>query len=441
MKKLGIILCSLLVGLQINAQNKNWTLQECVSHALTNNISVKQSALDVDLTDIEKIDALGNFLPSINGSTSVSENTGLSFNPITNEPETVTTLSVSGGVSLGYTLFDGLRNFRQVQRAELSKLASQYRLTKMKDDITLFVANGYLQVLLNKANLAVIESQNAVTLEQINRTNELVEAGVLPRGDLLEIKATDAGEKQRIAVAENSVKISLIGLAQLLLVQDYENFDIADEGFDLVDAGISMKPVSEIIGTAKENRTEVKIAEKNLELARKDLQIARGAYYPTVSAFFGYDTRYTDINPLDFTDQLYQNDGINYGLRLSVPILNGFGVRNNVKRNKINLSSTEYQLEQAKLDLESNVYQAFVDAKGAGKAYDAALAALESQELAYQYAKDRFDVGLTNAFDFSQSKLRFDNATIEVNRSKYDYIFKIKVLELYFGIPATELKF
>ena len=106
----------------------------------------------------------------------------------------------------------------------------------------------------------------------------------------------------------------------------------------------------------------------------------------------------------------------------------------NVKRN-------EYQLEQAKLDLESSVYQAFVDAEGAKKSYDAALASFESQELAYEYAQTRFDVGLTNSFEFSQSKLRYSQSNIEVNRSKYDYIFKLKVLELFFGIPATELKF
>jgi len=81
-----------------------------------------------------------------------------------------------------------------------------------------------------------------------------------------------------------------------------------------------------------------------------------------------------------------------------------------------------------------------VDARGSLKAFDAALSALESQELAYQYAKDRYDVGLTNAFDFSQSKLRYDSANIEANRSKFEYIFKLKVLELYFGISATDLK-
>jgi outer membrane protein len=110
-------------------------------------------------------------------------------------------------------------------------------------------------------------------------------------------------------------------------------------------------------------------------------------------------------------------------------------------RSKINLERSKFQLEQAELDLESTVYQAFIDAEGALKSYDAALKALESQELAYQYAKERYDVGLINALDFSQSKLRYDNSVINRNRAKYDYIFKLKVLELYFGIPATELKF
>ena len=121
--------------------------------------------------------------------------------------------------------------------------------------------------------------------------------------------------------------------------------------------------------------------------------------------------------------------------------LNGFSVRSNVKRSKVNVERAKYQLEQAKLDLESNVYQAYVDAKGALKAYEAAVASLESQELAYEYATERYDVGLTNAFDFSQSKLRFNNANIELNRTKYNYIFRLKVLELYFGVEPTELKF
>jgi len=443
MKKLIFPFLFLSLTLSVEAQTKKWTLQECVQHALENNISIKQSELNLESTDADKLEAIGNFLPSLNANANAQKNTGLSLNPTNNQLENTTFGSASGAVNLGYTLFDGLKNVRQLQRSKLSQLAAQYRLDKMKDDIALAVANSYLQVLLNKANLEVAESQNIVTLEQLDRTNNLVDAGVLPRGDLLEIKATDANEKQKIAVAENSVQVSLISLAQLLLIKDYVNFDIAEEEYNIVDGGIAEKDVWEIVDNAKESRAEVKIAEKNVEMAEKDLQISRGNYYPTLSAFFGYNTRYADNDPLDrgFVEQLYLNDGIGYGVQINVPIFNGFAVRSNVIRNKINLQNTEYQLEQAELDLESNVYQAYVDAKGALKAHEAALVAMESQELAYQYAKDRYDVGLTNAFDFSQSKLRFDNSKIEVNRTKFDYIFKLKVLELYFGVPAGELKF
>jgi outer membrane protein len=440
MKK-SIIIVLLLCGVIAQAQNKKWTLKECVEYALENNISVKQSELDLLATDIDKLTAVGSFLPTINVSGSVSKNTGLSFDPTTGNSSTTTFLSSSGSINLGYNLFDGLQNIRRVQRAEISKIAAEYSLSKMKDDISLFVANGYITVILNKANLEVLISQNAVTQEQIERTNQLVEAGSLPRGDLLEIQATDANEKQSIVNAENAIQISLINLAQLLLIKDYENFDIQDEGYDIVNEGISNKSVSEIIENAKAERSEIKIAEQNVSLAEKDVQIAKGSYWPSLRAFLGYDTRYTDASAVSFGDQIYLNDGIGYGLSLNIPILNGFSVKGNVQRSKINLERSRYQLEQEELNLESTVYQAYVDAKGALKSFEAANKALESQELAYDYAKERYDVGLTNAFDFSQSKQRFDNAKIQLNQAKYDYIFKLKVLELYFGIPATELKF
>lgn len=438
MKK-SIIIAVLLLGVFAQAQKK-WTLKECVEHALENNINIKQSELDLQNAEIEKLTALGNFLPSLNAGAGVNENTGLSFNPVTNQPETQTFLSANSSINAGYTLFDGLRNYRQAQRAKISQLSSQYRLSKMKDDISLLVASNYLQVLLNKNNLEVLVSQNEVTKQQIEQTKQLVEAGTLPQGDLLEIRATDASEQQSIVNAENQIQISLISLAQVLLIKDYENFDIEDEGYGIFDE-VSDKPVEQIISNAKEKRSEIKIAEQNVELAKKDVQIAKGANLPSLTASFGYNTRYADQNTTPFSEQIYLNDGIGYGLRLNVPIFNGFSTKASVKRNKINLERTKFQLEQAELDLESTIYQAYVDAKGSFKAYEAALSSLESQELAYEYAKARYDEGLTNAFDFSQAKLRYDNSKINLNRAKYDYIFKLKVLELYFGIPATELKF
>lgn len=468
----------LLSGVLASAQNDEWTLQECIEYALEHNISVKQAALQVDLAQIERSDAIGNFLPQVNASATNAWNTGLTQNVTTGILQTQTTRNFSAGVTAGMTLFDGLRNVKQLQLAKLSMLASQYSLEQMKDDIALFIANAYLQVLFNKESYKVILAQHAITLEQLERVEELVEAGVLPRGDLLEIKATAANEEQRMIVAENAIKISLISLAQTLLIEDYENFDIAERDYDIFGNEILDVPVEEIVATAEEERYEVQVAEVNLEMAEKELAIAKGAYLPSLGAFFNYNTResgagriiaggldpdepyrqigfvegteqavvapnmVTEIgNPLPFFEQLQLNDGISYGVQLSIPVLNGFATRNAVKRNKVNLLRTEYELEQAELDLEADVYQAYLDAKGALKAYEAALIALEAQLLAYEYATERYDVGLTNAFDFSQSKFNLENAQSEVVRAKYDYIFKLKVLELYFGVPISDLKF
>ena len=118
-----------------------------------------------------------------------------------------------------------------------------------------------------------------------------------------------------------------------------------------------------------------------------------------------------------------------------MPVFNGWTARNGVKRAQIDLKRSELQLEQTKLELETAINQAHVDVTTFGKAFEAAEKTLEAREVAYQYAKDRFDVGLLNAFDFGQSQARLDDAKANVIRSKYDYIFRLKILEFYFGLP------
>ena len=267
---------------------------------------------------------------------------------------------------------------------------------------------------------------------------------MVPRGDLLEIEATAANQEQQIVNGENQVLISRIGLAQLLQIRDYENFDIADEEFDVPPSNILDNSPKTIFDKALTFRNDIKFSMSNVELAQKDLQIAKGAVYPTLGAFFNYGTRYSSefrdpvtFNRIAFTDQLYLTDGISYGLQLNVPVFNGFSVRNNIKRAKIGVERSRLQLEQDKLDLETNINQAYVDVKSFSKAYEAAQKTLEARRLAYNYSKERFDVGLMNAFDFSQSQSRVDNAEAELIRTKYDYIFRLKVLEFYFGLPIA----
>ncbi|MBO0331436.1 TolC family protein [[Muricauda] lutisoli] len=430
-----------------SAQIRKWTLEECVAYAVENNLTVEQFELDLENAKIDKSDALGNLLPSLNGSTSASSNTGFSINPTNNLPTNSTAFNVNAGFSSNVTLFDGLRNINRLNRAKMSAIANQYRLENLKDDIRLNVANAYLQVVSNKEQLKTFKAQYAVTEQDLIRTKELVESGVVPRGDLLEIEATAANQEQQIINGESLVVISRVNLAQLLQITDYENFDIAEEEFDIPPSDILDNSPKVIFDKALGFRNDIKFSETNVEVAEQDLKIAKGAYLPTLSGFFQYGTRYSDVTQIpdgngvpytpNFTDQLWIFDGISYGAQLSVPIFNGWSTRNNVKRSKISLEKARLQLEQDKLDLENAIQQAYVDVGTFEKAYVAAEKTLEARRLSYEYAKERYDVGLMNAFDFSQAQARLENAQADVIRTKYNYIFRLKILEFYFGIPIA----
>ncbi len=463
-------------GLTGQAQSKKWTLEECVRYALENNITVKLSELDVKNAEIDKRGALGNYLPSVNGNASHSWNIGLNQDVTTGILRNQTTQYSSVGINAGVDIYKGLQNQNTMRKAKLSIIASHYQLLKMQEDISLNVASAFLQILSNKEDLKVKKEQLAIDEKRFARSEEMVNAGTIPRGDLFDLKATVATDKQNIAVSENNLLISKLSLAQLLQLKEFADFDVVDDTNVMDENNILAQSPIEIYNKAKETRTELKLAQTNLEIAEKNVAIAKGAYQPTLSAFYSFNTRasYSDIivgstpnttNPTSqigyvqgtnqavlqdnyipvlgkadpILDQFKDNKGQSFGFQLSVPIFNGFSVRNNVERNKVSLEKSKIDLEQKSLDLQRNVYTAFTDARGALNTYESATVTLEARQQAYNYAKEKYDVGLMNSFDFTQAQTLLTNAQSDVIRTKYDYMFKIKILEFYFGIPIVPI--
>ena len=469
------LIVMLVCNITIQAQSKKWTLEECVTYAIQNNISIKQSELDSKMALIDKKSAVGRFLPSLNASASHSWNIGLNQDITTGLLQNKTTQFTSAGANVGIDIYRGLQNQNTLRKANLSIVAAKYQLVKMKEDIALNVANAFLQVLFNKENLKVQKEQLRINEKQYARSEELVKVGSIPRGDLLDVKATLALNNQNVITAENSLLISKLSLSHLLQLKDFENFDVVDDT-DVKDANnIMAQTPSAIYEKAFEGRTELKIARTNLEIAEKNVAIAKGAFQPTLQGFYSFNSRvaYSDRvtgvipstsnptsivgfvegtnqnvlspnftrvlgNPAPFFDQFNTNKGQSFGMQLSVPVFNGFSARNNVERSKVSLEQSKIAVEQQNLDLQRNVYTAFADAKGALNAYESSVAALEARQGAYNYATEKYSVGLMNSFDFNQSQTLLTNAQSEVLRTKYDYIFKIKILEFYFGIPLIK---
>ena len=441
----------ILITTFAQAQEKKWTLKECVDYAIEKNISIQQSKLDIESIAIERKDAIGNFLPSANASASHSWNIGLNINPITNAAETQTFQNTSMGVNVGIDIYKGMQNQNRLRRANLTKIAGQYQLTKMKDDISLNVANAYLQILFNKENVKVQKQQLVNNNKQKSRTKELVDAGSVARGDLLDMTATVATSEQAVVNAENALLISKLSLAQLLQLDDFKNFDVAETDYAIAQSEVMLQSPDAIYNKAKEERVELKIARANLEVAQKDIEIAKGALQPSLTGFYSFSSRATNSDrytsdgngnivvrgPDAIFNQFSDNKGNAFGIQLNIPILNGFSVRNNIERSKIAFKRSQIAVSQQELDLERNVYTAFTDANGALNAYEAAVTTLEARTESFNYAQEKFNVGLMNAFDLNQAQLLFANAESDVIRTKYDYIFRVKVVEFYFGIPIT----
>jgi len=435
-----------------HAQSKKWSLEECVNYAIKNNISIKQSELDSKSAAIEKSTAIGNFLPSLNINGSHSWNIGLNQNITTGLLENQTTQFTAAGLNSNIDVYNGMQNQNRLQRANLTLLATTYQLSKMKDDVSLNIANAFLQILFNKENLKVQKEQLSNNEKQLQRSQELVNAGVVPRGDLLDIKATVASNNQAIVNAQNALLISKLSLAQLLQLENFQDFDIVDENYTVAESPTLLQTPATIYAKAREERVELKISKTNLEIAERDLKISKGAYQPSIQGFYSLSTRagYSDRiefdqsgnpsfqPPFAVLKQFDLNKGHSFGFQMNIPVLNGFATKNNVDRSKIALDRSKIAFSQQELDLERNIYTAFTDAKGAMKAYESAITTLEARQEAYNYAKEKFAVGMLNAFDLNQSQSQFVNAQSEVVRTKYDYIFRVKVIEFYFGIPIIK---
>tara|TARA_X000000368_G_scaffold124521_1_gene97662 strand:+ start:1419 stop:2852 length:1434 start_codon:yes stop_codon:yes gene_type:complete len=453
----------------INGQETILTLEECVLLAIEKNISIKQSELELETAEIDKSDAIGNFFPSLNIQTNHSWNVGLNQNITTGLLENLTTQYTSMGANLGVSIYRGLTNIKQLHRANLSLLAKQYQLDNMKDDIILFVANSYLQVMFNREILEVQKIQLDITKKDLERTKNLVDAGVRIKSDLLEIEANLASQEQSLILAENNLRITKINLAQVLLITDYENFDVAKEDFEVPFSEILIENPKDIFEKALSFRNDIKLAMTNVEIAENDIKLAKSSLQPSLAAFYGYSSRisYSDrlkgtgnynfvpigfvsttgdqvltsieeretAGPLPVFDQIDLNEGHNFGVQLSIPVFNGNSARNNVERSRVNLERFKNQFEQTKLDLENTINQAYNDTKGAYKLYEASQRTVEAREKAYNDSFGRFEAGVLNSFDFVQIKQRYETAVSDLVRAKFDYIFKLKVLEFYFGIP------
>jgi len=424
--------------ISVNAQDKKWTLQECVNYALDNNISIKQNKLNIDLSKESVVNAKGNFLPNLNASTGGNLNFGSGFDPVTQNRVSESIYGGSMNLNSGITIFNGFRNLNTFNKAQLGVEKSELNLEKIEDDISLNVVNSFLNILFAKENLNVAKVQYAISEKQIERAKSQFEAGVKPKGDLLNAQSTAAADEQNVIAFENALNLATLDLAQLLQISPI-GFDIVRIDVESPSLAVLYKSPSEVYNKALMNRPEIKSAELDIESANLSVEIAKSFYAPSLSASAnvgsGYGYNLKNNSHIPFFTQLDNNLGYGVGFNLNIPIFNRNQTKSNVNREIINYEISRIGLEQEKLRLQQIIQKAFYDAKAAAKTFESAEKSLIAQKEAFKNAQESYNLGAMTLFDFDQVRNRLVNAEGAIIRAKYDYVFKTKVLKFYFGEP------
>ena len=429
---LGVVLIASLSAFS----QKQWTLRECVDQALDRNISIQQNRLSLELAKKDVEIAKGNFLPNLNGSTGGNLNFGSGFDPVSQNRVTTSIFGGSVGLSAGYTVFNGYRNTHTYKQAQLGVESSMLDLKKIENDISLFVVNGYLNILFAKENLNAAKIQFDISKKQIEAAQNRYKSGVIAKGELLNTQSTAATNQQTVITNENALDIALLNLAQLLQVP-VENFDVASIDVGSPSSNLLYKNSNYVYDKSVERMPEIARAKLAIENADLNIKISESFFLPSVSASAGLSTNYgynlkTGPNTAFFT-QLNDNLGYGLGFNVSIPIFNRFQTKNNVAKSKITKEIFETRLESEKVSLKQTIEQAFLDVKSALKTYEAAKISLEAQKEAFKNSQERYNYGDMTLFDFDQVRTRLVNAEAAMIRSKYNYVFKTKVLQFYSG--------
>jgi len=442
----SVALASFLFCLPAGAQEtaKQWSLEECIRYAIENNIDLKQRELEQQSREVDLHTSKYSWLPSLNAS--VGENFG--FGRSESKDGLIVdrnSANTTAGIQLSMPLLD-LKIPSDIAARKLDLKASFETLNKAKEDLSINVASYYLQVLYNKEMLKIAELQVALSSEQVTKTEALYNAGKVPVSQLYDMKAQLAKDEVTLTESKNNVKLALLDLAQSLeLERDGENFDILEpETGDAVEQYMSsIIPPDQVYDHAVGFKPQIKEQEYLLESQKKMLKVAQAGYYPKLNFSAGYSNGYYhnfgdgDYNNASFSDQLKNNGQKSVGFSLSIPIFNRFQVRNSVRSARINIHNRELMMENSKKTLYKEIQQAYYNATAAQEKYVSSDKSVDASKIAFSYAEERYGAGKSTVFEYSEAKTKYAQSLAEQTQSKYNFIFRAKILDFYNGTPIT----
>ena len=411
--------------------NHPWTLQECTEWALEHNLTVATQAATVEGRAIDKNTADMSWLPSVNASASESWSFGRGIGG-NNTYESGNSASTGFSLGANMNLFDGLATPRRIQLAKLNLEAATADLEKARDDIRVQVAQAYVQILYNYEIADVARQQLAIDSLQVARLEGMFANGKASAAEVSQQKASLAQSQVTLVQAENSVRSSLLALAQLLELPDWESFSIVRPVVELEELYIGHP--DDIYADALGLRPEIRAEQLRLDGAAKQVQIAQAALMPSLSLSGGMGTNYySTFGTSGFWDQMRNNFSQYVGLSLSIPIFNRFSTRNQVRSARLQQSTQQIQLRRVQQNLYKEIQTAWNGAVAARAKWEASRTAAAAAQDAFELMQAKYENGKATITEFNETRNRLVKAQSDSVQATYEYLYQTRLVEFYRG--------
>ncbi len=472
LKQLSLTLSLIVLMLGTGISQEIWSLEKCIRYAQDNSLTVQQAELSVKQAELTERGNKMSRLPDLNANTTGSLSFGRTIDFTTNTFTSDNRTANSGSINSSVILFNGNRIRNSIKQSAIDISAAKADSEDIARTSALNVAAAYLSILLSEEQLTNAEKSREQTQSQLDQTARLIEAGTRPESDRVDLLAQLARNEQTIVTQQNTVDQNYLNLKQLMeLAPDYDLKVEKPSVVIPVQAQPELLTLTELYNQAVSSQPQIRAGELRVRSAELDVDIAKSGFLPSVNLSGSLSSSYSNkakdfeitnqrienadqdvlINSIPATvtffepafdevvtntpyfNQLDNNFGQDVRVSVNIPIFSNDRNKIAVERAKLNILSTDINNRQIKQQLKTDIQRALADARAAKKQYEAAQKSVDALNLAFGNAQKRYDLGAINTFEFTTSKNQLDQAEVDLIVSKYDYVFRMKIIDFYLG--------
>ncbi len=418
-----LFICSCPVA--THAQGLSMSLDECLSYAAENSITLQKAKLLIDSSAAEELSAKGAFLPTISGSV----NQGLSAYPLSDDD----TFAYSGsyGVDLSMTLYSGGKNRAQLQQSQLGQQIAESEYSEYSSSIEVSITELYVEILYAIEQIKVAEATLSLSEQNEERGRAFLEAGSINEVDLAQLESATASSKYDVVVAQTQLSALYISMKHLLEISYDVDFEVKTP--DLSD-DLLLAPIPSVVVVyeqALDSRPEIQSSKLYIQSAELDTTIAKAGYLPTLSLTAGTGINHSSTSSYDFSSQMRNNFVTTAGLNLSIPIFSNYKNKSAVAIASNNLQSASLSLTEAEKELYQTIETLRNNATSAQAMYSVSDYMLQASQKSMELTTEQYKVGMKNTIELLTEQDNYSQTQQQHLINKYQLILNKALLNYY----------